>query len=201
MRHRSVIAVSFLDGAAVAAALLFGLSPHSTPTSATHHVAVAQAAPPSTPATVPVTPLLAEETRVREARHAAKVSKTLNTHEREARRAAAKLSKAQKSSERQARRTDAQNRAAERRAAAKAPRPTPEPKVSKQRQTRDSNPKHGSGSHAESRAQRRLAREQRQEKREREHAQREAAHQQRREERQIAAAERQIAAAERQGLS
>jgi len=193
VRHRTVIAVSFLDGAAVAAALFFGLSPHSTPTPAAsaHHVAVAQAAPPA----APVTPLLAEaeeEARAREARHAAaKVGKTLNKQARAAKRAAAMLRRAQKLREREVRHADAQSRAAERQAVVEEPRREPQPKSKRQRQTRAPRTKHQPGSHAEAQAQRRLAREQAKEKHEQERAQREAARQQRREERLIIAAERQ----------
>ena len=196
MRHQNVIAVSFLDGAAVAAALFFGLSSHSTSTHASgaHHVAVAQAAPPSTPAAVPATPLLAEAeaVRVREAKHAAaKVGKTLNTQARATKRAAAVLSRAQKLREREVRRAAGQSRAAEAQAIAEEPRSAPQAKIKKQRQTRASKPKHQAGSRAEARARHRLAHEEAKEKRQRERAQREAAHQQRHEERLIAAAERQ----------
>lgn len=193
MRHQTVIAVSFLDGAAVAAALFFGLSLHSTPTPAAnaHHVAVAQAAPPA----APVTPLLAEaeeEARAREAGHAAaKVGKTLNKQARTAKRAAAMLRRAQRLREREVRRADAHSRAAERQAVAEEPRPEAQPKARRERQTRGSKTKQGAGTRAEARAQRRLAREQAKEKHEQERAAREAARQQRREERLIVAAERQ----------
>jgi hypothetical protein len=196
MRHQTVIAVSFLDGAAVAAALFFGLSPHSAPTPAAsaHHVVVAQTAPPSSPAAVPATPLLAEAeaVRVREARHAAaKVGKTLSTQARASKRAAAMLGRTQKLREREARRSFAHSRSAERHAVAEEPERAPQPRSKRQGQTRAPKTKDQTGSRAETQAQHRRAREQRKEQRERERAQREAAREYRREERLIIAAERQ----------
>jgi hypothetical protein len=84
MRRRTIIAVSFLDGAAVVAALFFGLVPHSSST--TPRTAVAQAAPSQT---ARATQLLAEEARAREAADAAaKQTKALKVHARQARQAA-----------------------------------------------------------------------------------------------------------------
>jgi hypothetical protein len=179
MRHRTVIAVSFLDGAAVAAALFFGLQPHSTPTSTAHHVAVARAAPPSAPA---MQTLLEEEARAREALQAAdKASRAQEKHAREAKRAKAKISRAQKLRAREARRAAAQSGAAEKQTSAAKPKATPHTK--KQKPARSSKPKHRESSHAQAESKRQIEHERAAERREREHAQREAAREKRQEER------------------
>jgi hypothetical protein len=85
MRPRSVIAVTFLDGAAVAAALFFGLQPHGT--TASRPVTAAQAPAPS----ISIPQLLEEEARTRAAQLApATADRARERHTREARREAAR---------------------------------------------------------------------------------------------------------------
>jgi hypothetical protein len=184
-RRRNVIAVSVLDVAAVAAALFIGLQSHSNPV--THHVAVAQAAPPSSA----VNRLLEEEARARGALRAAttasEAQKAQERRAREAARAAAELSRAQRLRERLARRSGTHSRAAEGQAAAeRAPRTAGsqrQPKSKQPKHTDTAKPHHDTSAHEEAQAKREQKREQSREEHERQRASRESAREKRREER------------------
>src|SRR5271156_906931 len=132
MERRTVIAVSFLDGAAVAAALFFGLQSH--PSGVVHRVTVAQAPPPA----ISTTPLSQEEARAREAVRAADLaSRARAQRAREVKRATAMAGKAHKLRAREARHTAAQSRAAEKQARAVGPATAPRTKTRRRKQTHD----------------------------------------------------------------
>jgi colicin import membrane protein len=185
--------VSFLDGAAVVAALFFGLVPRSGST--TPHIAVAQAAPSQTARALLA---LTEETKAREVANAAarntkalvaqahkakqaaaKASRTRKTQARQARQAAAKATAAQTRQGREAKHAATQRATALRRggAANGKPKRTPKPKLAAKRQKPNSKSEHASESHAQARAERRLERQQSAERRSGARSQREAAHQ------------------------
>lgn len=185
MERRTVIAVSFLDGAAVAAALFFGLQSHSA--AVVHRATVAQARPP----TISTTQRWQEEAQAREAVQAAdQASRARKKRQREVTMATAKAGRVQKLRARDARHAVAQSRAAEKQARALRPRPPPRTKVRRHKQTRGSKPKRGRGSRPEAGAKRQLDRERAEENRERKRAEREAAREKRRERRQATRAAR-----------
>jgi hypothetical protein len=179
MERRTVIAVSFLDGAAVAAALFFGLQSH--PSAVVHRITVAQASPPA----VSTTQRSQEEAGAREAIQAAdQASRAREKRTREATRATAKAGRAQKLRAREARHAAAKSRAAEKQAGAVRPRPPPRTKTRRQKQSHGSKPKHGKRSRREAGGERQLDRERAEENRERKRSEREAAREKRRERRQ-----------------
>ncbi len=179
MERRTVIAVSFLDGAAVAAALFFGLQSH--PSAVVHRITVAQAPPPA----MSTMQRSQEEARAREAVQAAdRASRARGQRAREVKRATAMASRAHKLRAREARHAAARSRAAEKQASAAGPATPPRTKTRRQKQTHDSKPKHGRGSRPEAERRRQLNRERAEENRARKRSEREAAREERRARRQ-----------------
>ncbi len=183
MKRRTVIVVSVLDVAAIAAALFFGLQSHAT--GAAHHLAVAQASPRQTP----TAGLLEEEAEVREAqRGAAKASSLRAQRVQLLKRTAAAERRAQRLHAARARRA---SRAAEKRASASAPkrRSEREPASSTRSQPRAPSPQHRARGKSKGEATGNANREALKAYREHAHAEREAAREQRREQREASAAE------------
>jgi hypothetical protein len=183
MRHRKLIAVGFLDGAAVVAALFFGLQSHSTHTPTAPRTAVAQATPSSGAAAQ----VLAEDARARQARQAeAKTSRLREATARETHQLQVRASRLRERHAREARRVGLRAQKAAAREAGRTPahtggpgataqKPEHEARAKKERQTKDSKPKHKESSREQAESKHQRNRERAEEAREVKRAEREAA--------------------------